>query len=250
MRHHLATQITVLSLLFLGLSSPNSSNAQSEGFYRYDTTKVIVSIQKIEGVRDTMYALKPRTLRTGSATIYYDKALQYKAMECEYRRFTHQGTDVYFYSNGAKQKKATVQEGVCVDSLAIATGDSVLTAHQVREYWCKQYCGNFNWWYADGQIRAQGIYIPLDEKRCGVSGQWYFWYPNGQVKRVISYNETGLKHGVYKEYYNSGEPKYTGEYFADQKQQTSYRHGTWKVYDLEGELMKEVRYLLGLRVSK
>lgn len=245
-----STLKTLLISLFISFFSlSQTAFAQTESFYRFDTTKVLVTVLKTEGFLDTVYTLKPNTMRNGQAVIFYDEALKTKAMECHYRRFIHQGIDVYYYPDGTKQKKAAVREGICIDSVAQSNIDSNTTNQKANEYWCKQYCGNFSWWYPDGQIRAQGTYNAFNDQHCIKSGQWYFWYPSGTVERVISYNETGLKHGKYREYYKGGMLKIAGEYFADAPQNTSYRHGTWQIYDLEGQLITEFRYLLGLRVK-
>lgn len=235
--------------LYCALFLSHHTTAQTN-IYIGDTSNVSIAFETIDGVKDTVYFLKYNKKRHGTAILYYDEALKFKAMECSYRRGKHQGADWYYYPDGSLKKSAEVEEGWFSDSIFNITNDSTRAFSHVNTYWAKLNCGEYNFWHPDGQIKAQGNF-----KRHGTSesierGQWYFWFADGNVKKVVTYDENGLKNGVYKEFYKNGHPKFNGTYHADVENRRSYKHDIWKVYDYEGNLIREFRYLLGMRVAE
>ncbi len=60
-------------------------------------------------------------------------------------------------------------------------------------------------------------------------------YSNGSIRFEVDLKD-GLKNGRYQEYYANGEKKITGRFRKDEQV------GTWRYYDLEGELLRKKRF--------
>ncbi|MFD2588809.1 DUF3352 domain-containing protein [Croceitalea marina] len=60
-------------------------------------------------------------------------------------------------------------------------------------------------------------------------------YSNGSIRFEVDLKD-GLKNGRYQEYYANGEKKITGRFRKDEQV------GTWRYYDLEGELLHKKRF--------
>ena len=240
--------IAAISLIVILLTTFDC-HAQTK-YFRGDTSNVTTLLETVDGVRDTVYLLKERKRRNGQVIIYSDAKMTVKAMECTYRQGEHQGTDRYYYASGAVKKKLEVEEGWFTDSVFAKTSDTTKVFLHAKTYWSKRNCGSYSYWFPSGQIRCQGSFQELDGSECIETGQWYYWFADGKVKKVVTYGEKGLMSGTYKEFYKNGKLKLEGIYYADLVKNTSYRHDTWKVYDMEGNLIREMRYLLGMKVAE
>lgn len=92
--------------------------------------------------------------------------------------------------------------------------------------------------YDNGQLEYQGLY---DHDLNIKLGKWYFYYPNGQLKRRSHYNRSGERHGAHICFYDTGKLKEQGRFHQDRV------HGKWKTYHSNGKLRSQGRYVKGKR---
>lgn len=64
-------------------------------------------------------------------------------------------------------------------------------------------------------------------------------YENGKIRYSIDL-KNGWKHGRFESFFENGEPQFKGRYKDDKK------HGTWRVYNQEGKLLKKLDYDNGI----
>jgi len=85
-------------------------------------------------------------------------------------------------------------------------------------------------YYEDGTKKLEGSY--KDNER---SGEWSYWYPNGNLWSQGSYKK-GIDHGLKTVWHENGQKYYEGE-LKDGK-----RIGIWSFWDKDGKITKEINY--------
>ncbi len=67
--------------------------------------------------------------------------------------------------------------------------------------------GKYIEYYEGGTIKTNGIYHHYYR-----IGEWKYYYPNGDIWKVITYNKYGQKRGMYEEYYEEEQLKIKGKW--------------------------------------
>lgn len=93
--------------------------------------------------------------------------------------------------------------------------------------------GTYNLYYDDGTPKVKGKL-----KTGKTDSIWTFYYPNGQIERLVSWKE-GFQHGLSKRYFETGQIEAEAEYFEGE---TTYE----KHYYESGNLFKVLNYKNGL----
>ena len=111
-------------------------------------------------------------------------------------------------------------------------------------------------YYPDGKKEQEGRF-----KEDVLSGQWVWYYPNGQVKREEFYNRQGNLEGLVTEYDSLGNELAKGEYFNGVQEGEWFYHvgdykevgafslgqpnGVWTHYYLNGRVAFQGEYIEG-----
>jgi antitoxin component YwqK of YwqJK toxin-antitoxin module len=92
--------------------------------------------------------------------------------------------------------------------------------------------------YDNGNIKERLVAVP------GIDGDTYeytMYYEDGSLRVFGEYNEFGVKSGVWKAYYNSGELQSFSFYSNGEK------HGTWWTYNKDGSPQSKREFKRGKR---
>ena len=161
---------------------------------------------------------------------------------------------MYYFENGKKEQEGTFKDN--------------------------QLSGEWNWYYANGQLRRKEFYNRQEQIEGTVyeydslgneltQGDYYngvregsWFYHVGDFKEVGSYS-MGLEDGVWKHYYKNGKLAFMGEYSDGEpkgkhvyyhlngliKEEGKYlggeKHGNWHEYNDRGELIQVIEYKRG-----
>ena len=236
--------LMIIPLLFLSLGA----RAQKKVYY-LDTTKVLLfaSIAP-DGSLDTVFHIKPRTYRTAKVEVYYDKKLKKKAFRCAYKNFNHRGIEEYWHRNGKVWKRMEVVEYTCHDTLISydELNDTVQTITPLKP--CKRVIGIYEAYYSNGQLKAKGRYSNNGELAPYKVGKWQYLKADGSPIKEENFNEAGKLHGFYSEAYANGKTKLSGQFWAPTVGK-SLKDGTWRIFDLEGNLIKTREFQRGIEIK-
>jgi antitoxin component YwqK of YwqJK toxin-antitoxin module/tetratricopeptide (TPR) repeat protein len=98
-----------------------------------------------------------------------------------------------------------------------------------------QMSGEWKWFYRDGSVRE----ITSFNNQGGKSGTSETYYVGGQLQRRLRYDAEGNEDGYYERFQADGQPAQSGYYQAGRRQ------GPWKDYYATGRVSEEYEYHLG-----
>lgn len=117
-------------------------------------------------------------------------------------------------------------------------------SYRMKGIWNKldQKTGNWIEWYENGNEKWTGNFV--EGKRKGICKKCY---ENGQLEREAIF-EKDIIVGYVREFYPDGSKKIDGTY-CSQLSRRGMRDGAWKVWDEQGNLLKDETYEKGKRIK-
>ncbi len=160
----------------------------------------------------------------------YEDGETYVQGKTFYENGKKHGIVTKWYSNGQMFEESEFSNGILRGTLKKWYKNGNL--QQLSDMENGYHCGNYEEWYESGQPKVVGQYIQGRRFKNSVekTGIWMEWYPNGQKKYCVEYNENGVD-TIMDEWYSSGQMK------------KSYnRFGKVVKYDPNGEIWYSGQY--------
>uniref|UniRef100_UPI00404A946D toxin-antitoxin system YwqK family antitoxin n=2 Tax=Flavobacterium sp. TaxID=239 RepID=UPI00404A946D len=171
------------------------------------------------------------------------------------------GESVYYYENGNLEERSFFKNGSFHGSMVLYFENKNIKSE--RKYWNGRLIDTCKTYFENGQLSLMQVF-DLDTITLKNSGKQINYYPNGNMKAKVSFNDDASNitvyyendmvktvsnkldnkvHGHYVQYHENGNKMFEG--FA----KSGYYNGKFKYFDKSGKLIKTVNYDFGKSID-